>query len=307
MLDEDVYTDNIEAIIERDYFPDLPKLRNKLDWLEAVRSGAPPPLSLPTRQSHDDPPPRRGPGQHSSCADPHPGTGPLPAPGRGAAPSAAERPLPRPSQERQFAQTPAGAGSVGTPSMGTPLSGGSLSATPARCAHACAAVPEGWQTRPQSARMRGASSAAGATRRKRRPGSLPPPRRRGGCPRRRVGPRRTGCRWTPSWRVRRLQAAAPCGWPRSLCTPQRLLRPSPAAPRPPPLAVQATYTSEDNASFCALVERTNARRTESAISRYALQSQQGQLAQRAMLLEEAGLPPPPQRPWEQGAPASRLA
>lgn len=46
VLDEDVYTDNIEAIIERDYFPDLPKLRNKLDWLEAVRSGAlTPPLS----------------------------------------------------------------------------------------------------------------------------------------------------------------------------------------------------------------------------------------------------------------------
>ena len=40
VLDEDVYTDSIEAIIERDYFPDLPKLRNKLDWLEAVRSGA---------------------------------------------------------------------------------------------------------------------------------------------------------------------------------------------------------------------------------------------------------------------------
>ena len=55
VLDEDVYTDSMEAIIERDYFPDLPKLRNKLDWLEALRSGMrcishalPRPSQLPT-------------------------------------------------------------------------------------------------------------------------------------------------------------------------------------------------------------------------------------------------------------------
>ena len=34
MLEEDEYTDRIEAIIQRDFFPDLPKLQNKLDWLQ---------------------------------------------------------------------------------------------------------------------------------------------------------------------------------------------------------------------------------------------------------------------------------
>ena len=35
VLDEDDWTDRIEAIIERDYFPDIPKLQNKLEWLQA--------------------------------------------------------------------------------------------------------------------------------------------------------------------------------------------------------------------------------------------------------------------------------
>ena len=35
LLDEDEWTDRIEAIIQRDYFPDLPKLQNKLEWLQA--------------------------------------------------------------------------------------------------------------------------------------------------------------------------------------------------------------------------------------------------------------------------------
>ncbi|KAL3159304.1 hypothetical protein ABBQ32_011258 [Trebouxia sp. C0010 RCD-2024] len=41
LLDEDEWTDRVEAIIQRDYFPDLPKLQNKLEWLQAVRSGNP--------------------------------------------------------------------------------------------------------------------------------------------------------------------------------------------------------------------------------------------------------------------------
>ncbi|KAI8010481.1 hypothetical protein LOK49_LG06G01208 [Camellia lanceoleosa] len=41
VLDEDTYAASIEKIIERDFFPDIPKLRDRLDWLEAVRSGDP--------------------------------------------------------------------------------------------------------------------------------------------------------------------------------------------------------------------------------------------------------------------------
>ncbi|KAK9906415.1 hypothetical protein WJX75_001485 [Coccomyxa subellipsoidea] len=41
ILDEDDWTDRIEAIIERDYFPDIPKLQNKLEWLQAMRSRDP--------------------------------------------------------------------------------------------------------------------------------------------------------------------------------------------------------------------------------------------------------------------------
>ncbi len=35
VLDEDDWTDRIEAIIERDFFPDIPKMQNKLEWLQA--------------------------------------------------------------------------------------------------------------------------------------------------------------------------------------------------------------------------------------------------------------------------------
>lgn len=41
VLDEDSYVAAIEKIIERDFFPDIPKLRDRLDWLEAVRSADP--------------------------------------------------------------------------------------------------------------------------------------------------------------------------------------------------------------------------------------------------------------------------
>uniref|UniRef100_A0A0D6QUF8 Nuclear protein DGCR14 n=1 Tax=Araucaria cunninghamii TaxID=56994 RepID=A0A0D6QUF8_ARACU len=41
VLDEDSYVAAIEKIIERDYFPDIPKLHDRLEWLEAARSGDP--------------------------------------------------------------------------------------------------------------------------------------------------------------------------------------------------------------------------------------------------------------------------
>lgn len=41
VLDEDTYTSTVEAIIERDYFPDLPKLQNQLEWVKAVNSKDP--------------------------------------------------------------------------------------------------------------------------------------------------------------------------------------------------------------------------------------------------------------------------
>lgn len=41
VLDEDSYVAAIEKIIERDFFPDIPKLRDRLDWLQAVRTGDP--------------------------------------------------------------------------------------------------------------------------------------------------------------------------------------------------------------------------------------------------------------------------
>ena len=41
VLDEDEWTMQIEAIVERDYFPDLPKLKDRLEWLEARNSGDP--------------------------------------------------------------------------------------------------------------------------------------------------------------------------------------------------------------------------------------------------------------------------
>ncbi|XWS36704.1 hypothetical protein CRYUN_Cryun20dG0108400 [Craigia yunnanensis] len=41
VLDEDSYVATIEKIIERDFFPDISKLRDRLDWLEAIKSGDP--------------------------------------------------------------------------------------------------------------------------------------------------------------------------------------------------------------------------------------------------------------------------
>lgn len=41
VLDEDAYVEAIEKIIERDYFPDITKLRDRLDWIQAVKTRDP--------------------------------------------------------------------------------------------------------------------------------------------------------------------------------------------------------------------------------------------------------------------------
>ncbi|KAH7297399.1 hypothetical protein KP509_26G067900 [Ceratopteris richardii] len=41
VLDEDSYVAAIEKIVERDFFPDIPKLQDRLEFLEAVRTGDP--------------------------------------------------------------------------------------------------------------------------------------------------------------------------------------------------------------------------------------------------------------------------
>ncbi|XP_050381617.1 uncharacterized protein LOC126798650 [Argentina anserina] len=41
VLDEDTYVAVLEKIIERDFFPDLTKLRDRLDWLEAIKTRDP--------------------------------------------------------------------------------------------------------------------------------------------------------------------------------------------------------------------------------------------------------------------------
>lgn len=41
VLDEDEFSTKIEAIIERDFFPSIPKLQNQLEWLHASQSGDP--------------------------------------------------------------------------------------------------------------------------------------------------------------------------------------------------------------------------------------------------------------------------
>lgn len=39
VIEEDTYLEAVEEIIQRDFYPDLPKLRNQLEWLEAEEKG----------------------------------------------------------------------------------------------------------------------------------------------------------------------------------------------------------------------------------------------------------------------------
>ncbi|KAL8241178.1 hypothetical protein R6Q59_014533 [Mikania micrantha] len=55
LLDEDTYVAAIEKIIQRDFFPDVPKLRDRLDWLEATRTGDSGVESTRTRLVRDGP------------------------------------------------------------------------------------------------------------------------------------------------------------------------------------------------------------------------------------------------------------
>ena len=41
VLDEDEWTERLDAIITRDYFPHVPRLKNKLEWIEARNGGDP--------------------------------------------------------------------------------------------------------------------------------------------------------------------------------------------------------------------------------------------------------------------------
>ena len=41
VLDEDEYVSRLDAIITREYFPDVPKLKDTLSWLQATNSGDP--------------------------------------------------------------------------------------------------------------------------------------------------------------------------------------------------------------------------------------------------------------------------
>ncbi|GBF97554.1 hypothetical protein Rsub_10155 [Raphidocelis subcapitata] len=117
VLAEDEYTAVIEAVIERDFFPAIPKLQNKLEWLDAVQSGDPAAI----RRAQLNIARRR-----AGLKTPLPGETPAPGGGGGgftATPGTAARtpamtPLPRPPTG---AATPAPAGGGGADGPGGAL------------------------------------------------------------------------------------------------------------------------------------------------------------------------------------------
>lgn len=61
VLEEDEYTQRIEEIVERDYYPELPDLQNKLEWIQARKSNDPEAIrtaqaSIARRQMAQKPP-----------------------------------------------------------------------------------------------------------------------------------------------------------------------------------------------------------------------------------------------------------
>ena len=63
MLEEDEYLDVMESIIERDFFPDLPKLERQQRWLEALESGDAAHIRAVQRQIRTE---QRGPGESAA-------------------------------------------------------------------------------------------------------------------------------------------------------------------------------------------------------------------------------------------------
>jgi protein DGCR14 len=105
VLEEDVYAEAIEAIVERDFFPHISKLQNQLDWLTAVQSGDP--AAIKQAQLNIA---RRRAGLRTPLA--HEGGG-----GSGRTPGTGLHGTPGTALLRTPAMTPAGAGGA-TPALG---------------------------------------------------------------------------------------------------------------------------------------------------------------------------------------------